>query len=128
MSAKKWIIRAFDEGLITDIEKFTKFMEENNLSIGIDKVECIDNEGRIVMVIYDSSEIFTCCSCSSLTINTDGKTCVICNNLMCYNCSNGQPIHLCSYDNNNDLLSECESDVYLDSSSDSSENEKEEIK
>lgn len=118
MSGKKWIIRAFDEGLITDIEKFTTFLEENNLSIGIDKVECIDSEGRIVLLSYDSPEIFTCCSCSSLTTNTVGKTCFSCGNLMCYNCSNGQLIHLCSYQN--DLISECESDVYLDSQSASS--------
>src|SRR5579862_3642086 len=92
----KWLLRAFDEGLISDLDGFQQFLESHNLIITTATIECLNNIGRIRPVSIDSSKIFTCCSCSSASCNKTGKICTFCKNRMCINCSNGQIVHLCS--------------------------------
>ena len=92
----KWLLRAFDEGLISDLDAFEEFLQSNNLIITTATVECIDKEGHIRKIKIDSSKIFTCCSCSSSSCNKSGKQCPYCDTLMCTNCSSGNIIHLCN--------------------------------
>jgi hypothetical protein len=86
------------QGIINDKSKFIHFLNKNNLTIKINKVDAVAYKGQIIKVPMNDEELFICPCCKkySITANKNSGQCLkMMNEYLCWDCYSNENNCLC---------------------------------